>query len=375
MGEYFTQKEYMSPPRLRGYCFSSETIQAACRQKKLLSITIETNSQCNLHCSYCEGTAKNAKSYEADLSDITKVISEARALGAEAVVVGGAGEPTLYKEFIRLIEIICGYGLIPVVFTNAITLTPHMCSFLKEHNVSVMTKLDSLRPATQDHLSGVNGAYVAIQAGLHNLFNAGYTEPSDPLLLSLGISIVANLLNVEEIEELWHFCRRHNIFPNVKALKNFGSTFYTEQNHYLSPERISDLKLKLLAIDREFYNFDWIPYTPLPGCSCLQYLYSLYITMHGEVRPCRMTKFDKHPFFSVNGKYPFNAFSNSLEDIYNAEPFVFTRSIGKYLQGNCSKCKHSFNCIGCRGFAYNTGINRGLVPYEALCLDSSQCFC
>ena len=68
----------------------------------------------------------------------------------------------------------------------------------------------------------------------------------------------------------------------------------------LTSEEIKKYKLKLLEIDRKDYGYNWLPYTPITASGCLQHLYSLYINIEGNVRPCAPTKLDEHPVFAVH---------------------------------------------------------------------------
>jgi radical SAM protein with 4Fe4S-binding SPASM domain len=112
----------------------------------------------------------------------------------------------------------------------------------------------------------------------------------------------------------------------------------------------------------------------LVASGCLQHLYSLYITLEGDVRPCAPTKFDEHPALRRDGIYPYNAFRRPLAEIYHDPLFRYVRTIDKRLEGKCHGCRHLDECIGCRGYAYAVGVNRGLGPLRALRSECQQCF-
>lgn len=341
---------------------------------RLLAIRLETNTSCNLHCRYCYAQSGEASVKEADLETLKRIVSEAKALGIRSVVVIGGGEPTLYPEFRELIAYIDSLGIIPMIFSNTVLITKDLAEFLCEHNASVMGKLDSLRPEVQDYLAGKEGAAKSIRKGLENLIEAGFSKVEEPGLLRLGVSFVSNKMNLEEIEDIWHFCRKNNIFPNMEILTPTGRANDELIAQLLTADEIRKYKLKLLEIDRKHYGYDWLPYTPITASGCLQHLYSLYINIKGDVRPCAPTKLDEHPSLKVNGEYPCNVNKMSLKEIYNSDLFTYVRNIDKVLEGKCSACEHLEECIGCRGYAYSVGVNKGMEPLKALRIECQQCF-
>jgi MoaA/NifB/PqqE/SkfB family radical SAM enzyme len=261
-----------------------------------------------------------------------------------------------------------------MIFTNTLTMSPDLARFLHDHNVSVMGKLDSLRPEVQDFLVGRQGVHERLLKGLDALLEAGYGDPPGAEQLRLGISFVSNRLNLDELEDVWHFCRRRKIFPNMEVLTPTGRARDELDQYGLGAEEIQAYKEKLLELDRKAYGYDWLPHTPLTASGCLQHLYSLYITIDGDVRPCAPTKFDEHPALQEDGVYPHNIHRRTLRDIYEDDLFVYVRNIEKHLVGRCKACDHIDECIGCRGYAYSVGVNNGLDPRTALRQECQQCF-
>jgi len=366
------QQKYINPPYLSGYTFSPSEARQARDEGRLLSMRIETNRLCNLNCRYCY--AESGESIEsADIEKLKNLITDGAKLGLKSVVVIGGGEPTLYKHFRELISFIDTLGIIPVVFTNTILIDRELAEFLYAHKASVMGKLDSLEPKTQDFLTGKPGSLTAIKKGLRNLMLQGFTEPDEEGGLRLGVSFVANRLNAGEIEDIWFFCRENNIFPNMELLTPAGRGSDFEE-FILNQDEIKKFKEKLLNIDRRYYSFNWIPYTPLAASGCLQHFYSMYINIDGNVRPCARVKFDENRYFYKDGIYPYNINRKNLSEVYDSELFKSVRNIDSQLEGKCSDCEYSFECIGCRGFAYSVGVNNGINPLKALKMECRQCF-
>lgn len=361
-------------PLLVGYTYNPKDAYKARDEGRLLAIRLETNRSCNLRCRYCYAESGDQLENELSYQALTDVVGQAKELGVESVVVIGGGEPTIHPQFRELISFIHSMDIIPMIFTNTVTMSKELAKFLYEHNASVMGKLDSLRPEVQDFLAGRNGAFSLIQRGLNNLMEAGFTQVKDPRRLRLGISCVTNQLNLDEIERIWHFCRQSNIFPNLEVLTPTGRAKERLANCFITHQEIKDYKLRLLEIDRSCYSYDWLLYTPLPGSGCLQHIYSLYVTIEGNVRPCAPTKFDENPLLQHNGTYPYNILKRSLRAIYEDPLFQYVRNIDQYLEGKCHNCEYLGECIGCRGYAYSVGVNEGKNPYSALRGECLQCF-
>ena len=365
---------FSPPPILKGYMYGAQEAHEARDSNKLLAIRLETNKSCNLRCRYCYAQSGENSAKVADFNNLKRIISEAKELGIRSVVVIGGGEPTLYPNFRDLIAYIDSLGIIPVIFSNTVLMTEELAGFLYEHNASVMGKLDSLKPEVQDYLAGREGASEEIKKGLENLFKAGFSKPAGPGELRLGVSFVSNKTNLEGIEEIWHFCRQNNIFPNMEILTPTGRANDELEDKLLAADEIKEYKLKLLEIDRKYYGYNWLPYTPITASGCLQHLYSLYINIEGNVRPCAPTKLDEHPALRIDGEYPYNINKMSLREIYGSDLFKYVRNIDKVLEGRCRNCEHTEECIGCRGYAYSVGVNNGIDPLEALRMECQQCF-
>jgi len=367
-------KLYTRPPILTGYTYEPEEAYKARDDNRLLAIRIETNRSCNLRCRYCYAQSSDELVDKLDFAALEQIVSQAAELGAKSIVVIGGGEPTLHPQFRELISFIRANGMIPMVFTNTTNITAELACFLFDNNASIMGKCDSLQSSVQDYLAGSKGAFKKIRAGLNHLIDAGFTNPDGSHLLRLGVSFVSCRMNLSEVEDIWHYCRTNRIFPNMEVLTPTGRAFDMLQNQYLSTEEIKEHKLRLLKIDRKHYGYNWLAYTPLVASGCLQHLYSLYITLEGNVRPCAPTKFDQHPAFQRDGVYPYNVFRRSLKEIYCDPLFKYVRNIQKHLEGKCRDCSHLNECIGCRGYAYAVGVNEGAGPLKALRSECRQCF-
>jgi len=361
------------PPVLAGYTYAPDEAYRARDADRLLAIRLETNRTCNLRCRYCYAESGVDADAVAPYEVLVDRVDQAYELGAASIVVIGGGEPTIHPRFRDLIDYIHRRGMVPMVFSNGLAIDADLAGFLFDRGASVMTKLDSLRPDRQDYLAGMAGAYDRIRRGLDHLLSAGFDRPDDPGRLRLGASFVSCRLNRDEIADIWRFCRQRRIFPNMEVLTPTGRAKESLPDQGLETGEIQQYKFGLLDLDREEFACDWLPYTPLAGSGCLQHLYSLYVTLEGNIRPCAPTKFDEHPALQVNGTYPYNTNVMTLREIHASSLFRYVRHIDAHLEGKCGGCEHLDECIGCRGYAYAVGVNAGKPPRVALRGECLQC--
>ena len=178
----------------------------------------------------------------------------------------------------------------------------------------------------------------------------------------MGASFVVNKENLKEVPDIWKFCRENKIIPNMEMMIPNGLA-KDQRKLMLGKDEWKDLKLKLLDIDRNKFNYDWFPYAPLAGMGCFQVMYNLYISIDGNVKPC-----------SSIHCHVANINNFSLREIINLPFFKMARSIEKCLKGKCGKCRNHEKCIGCRGLAYSVNKIKGKGDVDSLCSEDPSCF-
>jgi MoaA/NifB/PqqE/SkfB family radical SAM enzyme len=352
---------YRIPPKLVGYNFGFDEVKRARDANRLLALRVETSMACNLDCIYCNGNSGAPGPNEISFATLTRIVGEAKELGAKSVVIIGGGEPTIYPRFPDLIHCVDGLGMIPVVISNGLHFSPDTVRFLFEHNASVLIKLDSLDQSVQDTLAGCSGAYAKIRRGLENLL-AVYSDSTHDGCLRVGISFVVTALNYSGIEDIWKFCRENNLYPNAEDFIPRGRGRQNVDMLTVSPEKGYQLKQRLLLFDRETYAYDWLVHSPLACHGCLQTMYGAYLSCEGFVRPCADIDIRE-----------FNVEQMRLADIIKTPFFQFARHIDQHIQGKCAGCEHHQICVGCRGNAFCVGRAEGLGIYQAVSREDPAC--
>lgn len=328
--------------------FTPAEITQCLAREGLLSLELEFTRKCNLRCAYCYASAGDALEGELSVRELISVIDQARALGAQKIVLLGGGEPFLFPHVTEIIRHNHAMGLSQAVFTNGMLLTSELCRFLFAHRVTVAVKCNSLRPAVQDDLVGVRGAHRLMGRGLRLLMESGYPGEDHPLCIQ---SVVCRQ-NQDEIEAMWLWARERRITPYFEVLTNQGRA---RQNPdlTLTPAEIHAVFDRLSEIDRERFGTRWVPRPPIAGFTCRRHLYSCLVNSQGFVQPCTgvdvaVGNIREAPLAAILRE------SRVIRDL---------RRVYQRVDPACQACQFAGECYGCRGSAYQaTGDHLGADP-------------
>jgi MoaA/NifB/PqqE/SkfB family radical SAM enzyme len=352
-----------SPPRLLGYSVNPEDAWDARDKGRMLSLRLETTNRCNLNCQYC-GTLNNNNTPVMDmpLSTARRLIREARNLGAQSVVIIGAGEPTLHPRFRDIVQFVHEQKMIPVIFSNLIQMgNDHkLIEFLWNNGASIIGKRDSMLPEVQDSLTRTVGSTKLMEDAFEEVrrkFN-----PINESTLRLGLSFVISKRNISEVKALWEYCRSNAIYPNLEIMVPTGRA-QNLLDQIPSAKEWSEAREAIVDIDTRF-GFKINTLTPLPGTGCLQCIYSVYVTVYRQVWPCAGVQLKEGPLITS---------TEGIQEAVRTEIFRLIRDIDRNVQGKCSGCEHSRVCFGCRGMAFIMATLRGLPQREAIFAEDPCC--
>ncbi len=314
--------------------FSEEDIQAARVQGKLLSVDVELTKRCNLRCIYCYADGGNAEDGELSVSEICRVIDEAKELGARTVNFTG-GEPLMHEEFFRLAEHARNTGLAILLYTNGTLITRKIADKMAKLDIFPCVKLDSISPNVQDSLAGADGTFKRIMRGMDNLKEAGYE--------TFNVNTVICRPNLDDLPKLLSWARERNIQPSFLRLGPKGRAKGKDDELAVDTLALKELFEELSRIDKTFGN-DWTPTTPFCGRGCHKHYISCFVSSKGFVQPC--TGVDVHAG---------NVREDSLEKTLSSKVFKIARNMEKHIKGACKTCEHKSKCYGCRGLAHHLG--------------------
>ncbi len=133
-------------------------------------VALNLTRRCNLACAHCYLDAKVMKQGDPDemsTAEVKEVLASIAAVGPEAMVVLTGGEPLLRRDLEDIAAHAAGLGLMVVVGSNGLQLTPARARRLKSAGVAgVGLSIDSLRPERHDAFRGRKGAWGRVMAAV-----------------------------------------------------------------------------------------------------------------------------------------------------------------------------------------------------------------
>ena len=143
-------------------------------------IKIEITNQCLLSCVHCSTNSRTKNASFLSLSNIESIIRQAQALGAKNILLSG-GEPLIYPDLERVIEMIAKYGCKSTIYTSGIAeihpISPVAIEYLaklKSLNLShLIFSIFSHKSENHDAITGVGGSFEATVTSIKNALQVG----------------------------------------------------------------------------------------------------------------------------------------------------------------------------------------------------------
>jgi MoaA/NifB/PqqE/SkfB family radical SAM enzyme len=241
---------------------------------------------CKHDCFHCF-TDKRRKTLT--LEQIEGVIDQASELGFKGIDYLGEGEPTLDKDFFRIIEHTSKKGIVPVVFTDGATkLTDkEFVRRIYDSGASVCPKCDSLfNPEYQNWVVGDKaGKYFDERNhAIAELINHGFNATRDDGRTRLGFDMVVTKRNVDEIEQTLKYCRDNNLWVVFSTYLPAGRSGSEDFNRslVLSQEELTKMRETVKRVDGQ-YGFNHPVYNNFATFPCVEFM---QVYGDGRVSPC-----------------------------------------------------------------------------------------
>lgn len=327
------------PPVLNGWgIFDKKELEDIKKKKLLRHVYAGVSAACDLHCIYCQTKSGKAMHGEMNLEERKDFLDQAKELGCQLVHIAARGEPTVDPLFLHQLQYIHKLGMIPVIFTHGGNIDNKWADYLWENEASVIIKIHSFQPELQDWFAGVKDYTKRRNRGLRILIEKGFNKTAPT---RLGADILVMKKNYEEIEKIFRWCRKNNIFPLVKPFlcNERGRSEFVMKNLYLPPLKIKELYYKLAEIDRRDYGYYWEPAPPYAGINCNYYLYHIVVTIMGDIWPC----------IGLSHLCLGNIREKSLKECWESKTMERIRNIFQHIKGICQTCEKFKKeiCYGC----------------------------
>jgi len=313
-------------------------------------IALNLTQRCNLGCAHCYLDAKVMKEGAADelnTEELKKALDGIAQVGPEAMVVLTGGEPLLRRDIEDLAAHATRLGLMVVVGSNGLLLTPERIAKLQAAGVAgIGLSIDSLDPDHHDDFRGRKGAWqktmdaidACVDAGLPFQIHFSVTdETADEIDAMVGFArdCGALVLNVFFMVCTGRGEKYSDISPEKyeKVLRRVAQAARDEKRLMVRAKCAPHFKRIAIEMDPAW------PITAAHGYDaggCIAGTRYARITPNGNVTAC--------PFMEAS--------AGSLRDTPFAEIWTdapqFQALRAPRLEGRCGACEFQKLCGGCR---------------------------
>jgi len=313
-------------------------------------IALNLTERCNLACDHCYLDAKVMKegaADELDTGELKQVLDSIAQVGPEAMVVLTGGEPLLRRDIEELAAHASGLGLMVVIGSNGILLTPERIGKLQAAGVAgIGLSIDSLDPAKHDAFRGRKGAWQKTMGSIDACVEAG---------LPFQIHFSATDDTADEIDDMVAFARDAgalvlNVFFMVCTGRGEKYSDISPEKYEAVLRRVAQAAknekrlmvrakcaphFKRIAIEMDP---DW-PITAAHGYDaggCIAATRYARITPNGTVTAC--------PYMETSAG---SVRDRPFADIWVDAPELQALRAPK-LEGRCGVCEFQVLCGGCR---------------------------
>jgi radical SAM protein with 4Fe4S-binding SPASM domain len=311
-------------------------------------LKLEISTVCNLQCGTCLLHSLERRDRLMPLNRIRQVISDVR---PSHINLTGFGEPTLHPEFAAVVSEVKKRKEVHLrFFTNGLSLTPELSSFLVNKNVDlIIVSLDAIEKTAYERARGAD-SFDRAATGLSNLLAArerkGNQKPA------VWTNFVITSTNIHELPD--YVRKTPVLFPGAvphAELVDLSGLPDQARLYLPSPETESILSTTIsIARDHHFETlerslrlarrrlrreYDHRPLArPLP---CYYVSRNLTVTVDGDVVPCQLFQ----GLEATQG----NVFRDLSRQIWLSESFVKLRrklAHSRAVYGPCGTCR--FEC-------------------------------
>ncbi len=281
----------MKLPLIKGWDLSSEEFEIAWKKGALLTASIETSNICNLACDYCFReenpiVSKKRLPNELLLEDSLSIIDDLAKLGVKTINIAGAGEPLLDPNLPIMLERIFSYGITSLVATNGSKINDYWINCFIKTGTSVMIKVNSFNEQKQNQLVNRINYAKKRDRGLKKLIEAEFNKATGEYQTRLSINALVSKDTINEVPEIFNYCRENNIMPCMGSFIPAGKTA-TRTDNEVSRKDFLVLADKIRIQDKE-RGIEYIRLWPyLGGVPCTQQgKASIFVNILGGIYDC-----------------------------------------------------------------------------------------
>jgi radical SAM protein with 4Fe4S-binding SPASM domain len=298
-------------------------------------MSIELTEACNLRCDYCYRESDATKLSHMPTDALLGLIEKLWAAGLRSVELTG-GEPTVHKDFRRILAVCAERFEMVGVLTNGTRLTDDLAQQFADMGEKLMysVSLDASTAEAHDARRGVKGAWARTTRNLARLASLG---------VGIRVSMVVDERNFSDIENTLLLAKSLGarafsytpLLPLGRGKEMFRTTWKIPGEQVLAREsEIAERYKGFLGVLSEEDKCD---VEGADGCGAGYRTFAM--DPWGNVRPC--------PTFGVQELVFGNLLKQSLEEVFS-HPAVFAmHRLRAPSPEFCSGCSHSQFCRYC----------------------------
>ena len=318
-------------------------LSAAAGESRPELVSWNVTNRCNLSCDHCYLGAGEKAEAELSFQEGCRLIDQLVDAGTHMLILTG-GEPLMRRDIVGLAAYASSRGLLVVLGTNGMLLSPSKVRELKAAGVAgAGISLDSLHPEKHDGFRGVQGAWKGAVRGIRNC-----VAQQLPVLLQMTVLP----WNRGEVLEMMDFAQHEGV--TGFTLYFLVCTGRGERLSDITPSQYEEA-LALLVEAQPRYPGMMVRARCAPQISrmasqqgsalvgnagCLAARQYCRITPEGNVTPC--------PYLPLTAG---NVRERPLGDIWRDSPLL-QRLRTDAPGGRCGRCDFRQMCGGCRARAF-----------------------
>jgi len=328
---------------LENYVNKFKLIYIKSKNNKFLSapldVTIYPTLKCQLKCEFCYIKNAGLKSQdELSLDDFKKILLQIKELKIPYLSILG-GEPTLYKDIVKVIDFIGQNEIDCSITTNGFDLTDEFLNTINKYKcIGLVISLQSLDSYNKE-VTGADAERI-----INNIKRAGK---------DIKINMVYRTQTVQQIFDMIEFCCANQIEylgislynnpheDNLKEIKKFKDFKRLKKivEDYVRKKELN-LAIRFEGCNQFFYYKFTTPKTEIEKLlsKCEAGNIKIEILPNGDVLPCVIL--DKDSFIAGN------VFTNSIKDVWNNSKILKLLREEQIMDQDCINCIYVDFCNG-----------------------------
>ncbi len=314
----------------------------------------EVTNACNLNCIHCHTHGGGKLKDELTTKEAKMAIDQMAKIPEFRMLVYTGGEPLVREDIFELLDYSKKAGLINVIASNGILITPQVASKLKKVGVAgVAISLDSADPEVNNHIRNHSGAYTAALKGIRAVKKSGMLFQVNTTVMEYNFDRLEELVSlVNDLDSA--ILLMYQLVPvgrggyiknaalsrenNGKLLKMLAEV---QQRSKTVIEPVAGPQYWAYMLEKHKKNSKhWLKLAEklFHGCTAGRGL--LYVKANGELWPC--------PFAEVSLG---NAKKDPIDVVWRQNKILQQLRHRDLLKGKCGDCRYKEICGGCRGRA------------------------